>query len=84
MNEQTAIDLAERWLRHYYLIDGAVHASATTGSHTWYVELRCESLNELVAVLVDTHGYVEPLGEGLPYLLHHDTTGETAEIEARF
>ncbi len=85
MNEQMAIDLAERWLHQHHQIDGAIHASAAASENSsWYVELRCESLKELVAVLVDAHGYVVPLGEGLPYLLHHDTTGETGEIEARF
>jgi hypothetical protein len=83
MNEQTALDLAERWFRQRYHFAGAVAGAASpAGLRGWYVELRCEQLNQVVAVTVDGLGQIQPLGEGLPFVLSHDSTGESRELEA--
>jgi hypothetical protein len=83
MNEQTARDLAERWFRQHYRFEGAIAGVASSaGLRGWYVELRCEQLNQIVAVTVDDLGQIQPLGEGLPFVLRHDSTGESRELEA--
>ena len=83
MNEQTALDLAERWFRQRYDFAGPIAGvGSPAGPGGWYVELHCDQLNQVVAVTVDGLGQIQPLGEGLPFVLRHDSTGETRELEA--
>jgi hypothetical protein len=83
MNEQTALDLAERWFRQRYHFAGAIDGvAAADDAHGWYVELHCEQLSQLVAVTIDRRGQVRLLGEGLPAVLSHDSTGESGDLEA--